>query len=427
MDHDDQDLVRVKQPQQRVCGFKLINFIIAVVTTLAIAGIAIGCGVYFGVVVPKQASDTAAAGNRGLPNVPVPGQGGDTTVANQTITISEVSHSSATNFRRRALNKRQTVSSAVLSSSNPYNYAMVDGLRFKVVAVHFTPKNTTLSVASTTFPLPQTLEIGSNLPVTASNKALSIKGKIPAGNYIKVQVQVQNNFGTITEEFIVNSTSLSPVSIFLESQYTVVCWDGTPHPPPGSSVNFDKPNPFNGYGSNSGIPLSTFYPPQQPHFGILDVPLFVYIGDSPLKVTSQSFLIGPTSASVTGPTIDVSNTFLYSVAYNPQGGGYLGSSARNTRNGTVAPNLEGRWRVESQTNGSFSVYSCGFISATHTIVRNRFIGNISKKAALDGSVAAYAVSDGPDCGSTAFEDGIFGSKSKGCLGSSVDSFWRRVV
>jgi hypothetical protein len=223
------------------------------------------------------------------------------------------------------------------------------------------------------------------------------------------------------------STNSSSIAVLLDTQYTITCYDGVAPPsnqPQSLSSNTGPLAPFNSGPSNSGIPLSTFFPSTSPNFALLRVPLFVYLGDNASKVTSQTYLQAGSSSTIGSTNIDPLNTMIFTVAYTPQGR-FLGASARNENNGNYAPNLESMFDLVSETDSDISLHSCGFVSSSQRKVKNRLIASFSKTAAVGSSVFTVPITNGPDCGTTVSDMGQ--NRAKECLSGSTDSFWKRIA
>jgi hypothetical protein len=79
------------------------------------------------------------------------------------------------------------------------------------------------------------------------------------------------------------------------------------------------------FPSNSGAALNTFFPESSPNFGILAVPLYIYIGDDSALVKSETYLV---SSATFGSTITPTDAMAVTIAYKPSGD-VLGIKGRN--------------------------------------------------------------------------------------------------
>jgi hypothetical protein len=186
MGEETENLVAVKSESARVCGLRKKTFIIilSIFTGLIVAGVAIGVGVYYGIVEPAA---RAAAGS---------GQ--------QQLTVSEIGATTTSTRKKRStfnnmlfLNKRQaagTVSSSHVASTGSYNFAQVDGLRLKVISVTFTPSDTATQMVTSNFESPKDIEIGGSVG-NGAVKSFTVSVKAPVGTYTKASVRVQNTYG----------------------------------------------------------------------------------------------------------------------------------------------------------------------------------------------------------------------------------------
>jgi hypothetical protein len=215
--------------------------------------------------------------------------------------------------------------------------------------------------------------------------------------------------------FTVDSNSTS-ISALVDTSYTITCYDGT------ANSTSSAISPFSAGPTNFGAQITDFFPLSKPNFGILKFPLFVYLGDNAALVTTQTFLQCPNSTCFDG-VVNASSTMIYTVAYTPSLG-YLGSTSRNDNNGNLSPNLESMFDLISETSSDYSFYSCGFVSSSQSLVRNRKLTSFKKTTSI-GSVVSYDVQDGTDCGKTVSDMGQ--NRAKSCLGSPVTSYWKRIL
>ncbi|KAJ3406399.1 hypothetical protein HDV05_006017, partial [Chytridiales sp. JEL 0842] len=170
------------------CSKKVCIILTSLITFLVLGGV-IGACLYFFYFLPQINSDKDAANNGGQ----------------QTLKVGEVTRppQPAQAFRRSPVWKRQAggantpVSPLALGSTNSYNYAVVDGLRVRVVSVTFTPDNFPKSqIVTTNYEEPKWVEMSSESTVKGQGavKNFIVSVKAPVGMYVKATVRVQNTY-----------------------------------------------------------------------------------------------------------------------------------------------------------------------------------------------------------------------------------------
>lgn len=206
------------------------------------------------------------------------------------------------------------------------------------------------------------------------------------------------------------STSGALTALF-DTSYSVMCYDGL-----GSG------NAITPFGAPSA---ATYFPSNAANFGLLNLPLFVFVGSNSTAVTSVTFLVGLTANSIdTTTTINVETSMMVTIAYAPDGS-FLGASGRNEHGGVSDLPIESMFQLESQTSTTLNLYSCGFYGPSQTKVKNRLISGISKSLPLNGAVVTYPLTDGPDCGASGYVDSG-NNRAKSCSSTSTTTYWIRV-
>ena len=440
----------------KCCGVSRKKCIVISVVMGVLAAVAIGVGVYFGIYAKAT-------------------QG-------QVLKVGQTSSATGT-LSRRGLDKRAvTRPNSLVGSTSAFNFAEVVGIKMNVIKVTITPSDTSKEVASISFEGTEGFVFGSG----ETERGVSKNANIAPGTYNRVEVQLKNSYKLkaycLTNTSFVYTTASgikavslssvtgtnnapsdfdyysypfawpaiaksatdasqnteqtslvtystftvtanSKINILVDTNYVVSCYDGT-EASTSTSNNPRVISPFSNGPSNSGIPITTFFPTSSPKFGLLGVPLYVYIGDDSSLVKAETYIVGSTNTPGS-KSVDPTKVLAVTLAYGPTGE-LLGVKGRSGSNDANAVPLENDFTGAKESDGTYTLNAGAYSTTSMRVIANRKVTAFSRST--DSTVKTFSVSGGADCGQS-FVDNIGGmshQRSRSCPGSSINTYWTRI-
>ncbi|KAI8904430.1 hypothetical protein EDD86DRAFT_79054 [Gorgonomyces haynaldii] len=305
--------------------------------------------------------------------------------------IGQASHSSNTVSKRASVTARNPID--LMGTSSSYAFARIVGIKFTIgPSINFQPPSG--NVASVQFGTPgKVLEISEEGNLQSIREPVDLK----PGQYARVEVMMRNYLsikaycktnssivwttpagirkanlpvtsddldqfgyydyafafpsiaksatdrnanndgGSVSTFYSFSVTEKSTVKMVLDSSYAISCYDGN-----SVSGNISPFPSGTGLKSNSGVDFTTFFPLTSPNFGILSLPLFVYVGDNADRTTTQTYVVSSDMDALGNATTTMNayKVMIITIAFDPVGN-FLGANCRNT-GGTHGTNLDSR-------------------------------------------------------------------------------------
>lgn len=225
--------------------------------------------------------------------------------------------------------------------------------------------------------------------------------------------------------FSVGSDGSVNLAVLFDPSYLVTCFDGS-----SAVSNGNTMAPFN-WGNNNGQALSSFFPDNQPNFGMGYVPIFIWVSTNASEAlpTAETYASSRTLAAVNGATVDYNQIAITSFAFKSDGS-ILDMRSRIASNGggdlyqfysafTLSSNAYGFKNGEWYCDASYQ--NCRDL-------QDRAITGFTRTTDFTSySTATYG--DGPDCGTTLLDPNHpeWGNRTRSCLGTTSSIYWRQLV